>query len=92
MKNNGIKTEQELAFVKCMECTEPSDNIDQVLGYVCLRWSTLDKVDYSKVKEEEDEVSKDGDWFGTELFSAIAGNASVARGNYSIKQFMYLRR
>lgn len=55
-KNNYTTTEEELAFVQHMDCTELMDETDEVLRYVCLRWSTSGKVDYSKMREEEDEM------------------------------------
>lgn len=42
-RHNAKKTQEELSFVKYMECTEVMDKFDKVLKYVCLRvhWTRL---------------------------------------------------
>lgn len=66
-------------------------SITELLGCVCSRGSTSDKLDYSKVEEGEDEVSEVGGLFGIELFSSIAGHISVVKESCHTKQFMYPR-
>lgn len=63
-KHNGMKTEEGFAFVQYIKCTEAMDKIDEVLGYCCMSWSTLNKVDVFKMKEGKHEVSRVREWFG----------------------------
>lgn len=58
--HNGINLEEELAFVSYMECTEQIDKIDKILWCDCSRQSTSDGVDYSRMKEGENEVPEAG--------------------------------
>lgn len=57
-----------------------SSKIDKVLGCVCLVWSTPKEVDYSKIKREEAELPKAGDWFRIRPVSFIAERVSAVRG------------
>lgn len=51
-----INTEKELAYVLYMKFTETMQKIDKVFGCFCLRCSSSNKFDYSKLNEGEDMV------------------------------------
>lgn len=70
-----------------MECTPALDNMDEELGYVCLRWITIDEEEHSTVAEKElknrTELNVNG-WFGVEPLSAIRGVVYVVSSNYDV--------
>lgn len=39
---------QEYAFLYYMEVIRPIGTVDETIGGVCLRWSTVDEVDHSR--------------------------------------------
>lgn len=90
-RHNGLKTEETLESVQYMEFSESLDKMDKVLGCACLRWSTSDELDYSKMKEGKDAGQEVGVWFGIEPFSSVAERISVVRENHPIKPFILLR-
>lgn len=71
-----------------MKGRKPIDKIDRVFRPACLRWSTSNKIDYTKTREREDQGSEAGEWFCIKPLTSIADRVIPMRRNCLIKPFM----
>lgn len=53
---------EEFIFVQYVESTEPMEEADSRLGYVCLRWSTADEVGHIRGLKMTDNHEEVGDF------------------------------
>lgn len=75
---------KELAFVKYMDVVKPLDGAEQILGCVCLRWSTDDDVDYSILDNSVNARKPPAQWFDIVDYDNIQSVVQVVRQRYEI--------
>ena len=80
---------KQYVFVQFMEVTQPLSKIDEVLGCVCLRWATGDKIDHTipDVNSRQPEHIETAEWYGLLPFESILGTVNVLRSNIPIQPF-----
>lgn len=70
-----------------MECTQPLDEVDKKLGFVCPRWSTAREEDYGSVvrKKRNNRTELNVlEWFRVSPSSDMRDAVYVVQGNHGI--------
>lgn len=82
--------EGEFSFLWYMECSRALDNVDKVLEYVSLWWSTNEDTDHTLAEmfctSREDSLWG-GEWSGPEQFGSIKGTIQVVGENFVVQPF-----
>lgn len=78
---------KEFALVKFFTCCRPTDNIDKILGCICLRWETEDGLDHSNSVFKDKDTIRAGEQYGLIPFQSICGTCQVIRSNYGIHPY-----
>lgn len=79
--------EDEVAMVRYFTCTQPTDEIDNILDCICLRWETEDGIDHSKKNVGHESMIEAGEEYGLIPFQSICGTCELIRSNYAIHPF-----
>lgn len=79
----------EFAFLTYFEKTLLVDNVDRVLSFLRLGWTTDDEVDHSvKQSISAGGVVESGEWCGAVSFSSVMTLNHVLRLNYDVSQLL----
>ena len=74
------------AYIRYMEIVKPKDKVEELLGCVCLRWSTYDEKDYTSGKNSIDENNPPSPWFDIVPFERLISVVQVIRQRYELKE------
>lgn len=80
----------ELAFVRCMKCTNPFDSLGEILTYNYLQRSPDDEHDHtlgSEITKWKRSFPSVGEWFAAKLPSVIQESVGVVGTNNGIQSF-----
>ena len=79
--------DDEVAMVRYFTCTQPTDEIDNILDCICLRWEMEDGIDHSKENIGNATMIEAGEEYGLIPFQSICGTCDLIRSNYAIHPF-----
>ena len=74
------------AYIRYMDIVKPKDKVEELLGCVCLRWSTDDEKDYTNGKNIIDENNPPAPWFDIVPFKRLISVVQVIRQRYELKE------
>ena len=78
---------KQVSFLRYFHVTEPSDQIDRILGCICLRWETEDGVDHTKRQNRLQSSISVGEQYGLVSFQSLCGVVHIIRSNYALPPF-----
>lgn len=75
---------REMAFVKYMDVVKSLDKAEDMLGCLCLRWSTDDDVDYTNGKQSLNMRKPPAPWYDVVDFNSVQSVVHVVRQRYEL--------